>query len=119
MTSLALNNNNDLYFTNYALTFTTNKADEILQRVKVRLRFFEGEWFLNTAHGVPYFEKIIGQKPANLNIINDIFINELLDVDGVLSVIESELDFDSVNRKLLFSFRAKIENDTIQDTIAI
>lgn len=119
MTSLAINENNDLFFTNYALSFTTNKADEILQRVKIRLRFFEGEWFLNTAHGVPYFESIIGKKPVNLNIINEIFITETLDVDGVLSIIESNLDFDSVNRKILFSFKAKIENGTIESTVTI
>jgi hypothetical protein len=119
MTSLALNDNNDIYFTNYQLTFTKSKQQEILQRVKIRLRFFEGEWFLNTIHGVPYYQNIIGTKPINLNIINNIFINEILDVEGVLSIQESKLDYDNEKRKLIFEFIAITENGTIEESIEI
>ena len=119
MTSLAINDDNDIHFTNYGLTFTSNIQDEILQRVKIRLRFFQGEWFLNTAHGVPYYQSIIGQKPINLNIINDIFINEIKDVEGIISVQESTLDYDATKRKLLFTFIASTEDGNIEETIEI
>ena len=116
MTALALKDS-DFYFTNYRLTFTTSNSEEILQRVKMRLRFFQGEWFLDTAHGIPYYQEMIGKKPANLNIVSQIFNDAILEVEGVLSMIESIIDIDNTNRKILYSFKAQIEGDIIQSTI--
>ena len=120
MSSLGLNDDNDIFFTDYNLTFVTDINDQILQRVKVRLRFFEGEWFLNTAHGVPYFQSILGQKPLNLNLVSNILIEAILDVEGIASIEESIIDYEEVERKIKFEFIAKtISGTSINDTILI
>ncbi len=83
-------------------------------------RFFEGEWFLNTAHGVPYFQSILGQKPLNLNLVSNILIEAILDVEGIASIEESIIDYEEVERKIKFEFIAKtISGTSINDTILI
>ena len=75
MSGFALNKENDLYFTNGKLAFIngTNTDQEILQRIRVRLRFFQGEWYLNINHGIPYLNNILGTKQININIIDNFF----------------------------------------------
>lgn len=112
MPSLAIDNNNDIFFTNYGLTFVSDSDDEILQRIKIRLRFFQGEWFLNINHGVPYFQSILGEKPLNLNLVSNLLIDQILDVEGVGSVEETIIDYDEVERKVKFEFIAKTVSGT-------
>ncbi len=113
MSSLALQNN-DIYFGNGRLVLITgsNTDAEILQRVKVRLRFFLGEWFLNTDHGIPYFQDILGTKNLNLDVVQSLFQSEILDVAGVSEMISSLIDYDEKQRKVLYTFEALTINNT-------
>lgn len=123
MSTLALNSDNDIYFDDSGkLVFIqgTNSDKEILQRIKVRLRFFKGEWFLNTDHGLPYFDNILGTKPLNLNILESIFRTQILDVEGVKSILESTIDYDGNQRKILYNFKAvSINNTSITSNVEI
>ena len=72
MSTLALNSDNDVYFTSAGrLVIVDNKNSdaEILQRIKVRLRFFKDEWFLNSEHGIPYFMDIIETEASDVYIL--------------------------------------------------
>ena len=54
----------DLTWKNGPLTpsYTTqSRVDVVAQRLLIRLRNFEGEWFLDTSYGVPYWS-ILGHK---------------------------------------------------------
>jgi hypothetical protein len=41
----------------------TTLADEFAQRLRVRLSFFKGEWFLNLDEGMPYYQLILVKGP--------------------------------------------------------
>lgn len=61
-----------------------DSASEVGQRVKIHLRRFWQEWFLNISLGVPYFEKILGEKNTNQA---DLYIRkEINSVYGVKSI---------------------------------
>ena len=57
----------DAVFKNGALTkedVTQPFTENVGQRLRLRLLTFEGEWFLDTTYGVPYFQRILGRKPT-------------------------------------------------------
>ena len=119
MTSLAINDNNDLCFKDYRLKLVSGN-DEILQRVKIRLRFFKNEWFLNTEHGIPYYQDILGKKKVDINVVQSIFKENILDIEDINSIIEFELGYNSSNRQLILDFKATdIDGNIIEETITV
>lgn len=122
MSTLALNSSNDLYFVNgrLALIEGNNSDVEILQRIKIRLRFFKSEWFLNVEHGIPYFQEILGSKALDINIIETILREQILDVQGVKQILESSIDYDPNDRKVLYTVKIiSINNTVITDNLAV
>lgn len=78
-------------------------ADEIAQKIRIRLRFFLGEWFLDTRLGVPWFQKVLGKKRKKA--IVDVYIKRVvLTTPGVQSIDSFSMTFDGVTRKLSVSF---------------
>jgi hypothetical protein len=122
MSTLALNSNNDLYFDNKKLAIISgnNSDKEILQRVRMRLKFFKDEWFLNSGHGIPYFDDILGTKNLDLNIIESILREQILNVEGVREIVESSIDYDNKERKLKYSVNLiSINNSVITDKLIV
>lgn len=134
MSTLALNSNNDIYF-NYQgkleVINNKNSDEEILQKIKIRLRFFKEEWFLNLEHGLPYFQSIfdyeengdlyiLGNKNLDLNILENIFREQILDIEGVKSLIQSEVTYDFQNRQINYYFEVtSINNTKVIDNLTI
>lgn len=75
---------------------------EIEEHIEQRLRTFFGEYFLNTTIGVPYLEEIFKKNP-NFNVVESIFINEILAVPGVIRILEFNMDQNKDTRNLFFS----------------
>jgi len=84
-------------------------ADAIAQDVSTRLKAFQGEWFLDTRVGMPYFQKILGQKPR-LSVLQSIFRDAVLSTPGVNSINDLVLDYVGETRVLSISFRC----DTVE-----
>nr|DAV94409.1 MAG TPA: Protein of unknown function (DUF2634) [Caudoviricetes sp.] len=80
-------------------------AERIAQQILISLRFWLGEWFLDTSQGVPYLEYILVKNP-NERHIQQILTEEILAVAGVQSVTDMTLDFDRPNRRLIVSYEA-------------
>ena len=81
----------------------------IAQDCEVRLKFFQGEWFLDLRLGVPWFQKILGQKPR-LNAVSEILQKAILLTDGILGISDFKLDFEGVTRMLSISFIGQSES---------
>lgn len=89
-------------------------VDAIRQSLLIGLQFFLGEWFLDQRIGVPYFEKILGQKPRE-NVVRSIFRDAILKTPGVASLTGLVVDYDGTTRQLDVSFRAKtVDGDIIE-----
>jgi hypothetical protein len=116
MSQLKLNANNDLHFTSngqLVLIEGVDSDEEILQRVRIRLKSFKGEWFVNSNYGLPYFDEILGSKNLDLNIVESILRSNIIAVKGIKELLESSIDYDADNRSILYTFNAATVNNTI------
>lgn len=94
----------DLLLQNNDLIIIDN-AERVAQQILITLRFWFGEWFLDTTQGVPYLEYILVKNP-NENHIRQILTESILSVEGVDTVDNMELDFDVRNRKMAVTYTA-------------
>lgn len=76
-----------------------DNAERVAQQILITLRFWLGEWFLDTKDGIPYLEYVLVKLP-NLLHIRQIFTEAMEKVDGVKRVEEMNLAFDVKNRSL-------------------
>ena len=84
----------DAVFENGATPIVADTGDNVAQRLYIMLRTFAGEWYLNTEHGIPYFQKILGKKTTK-EAINLIFQQKILEEEGVQEIIEFSSSLDS------------------------
>ncbi len=103
--SLALNENGDVFLNSEGGIGRARDFFQVVQHVTTRLRFYKGEWFLNTDAGVDYFGKIL-IKPSNLALTESLIKNEIINTPEVESLTSFEMSFDSVTRKLKIQFSA-------------
>lgn len=91
----------------------TTLADEVAQRLHVRLRFFRGEWFLNLLEGVPYYEEILTLGPTD-EVIRGVFSSVISETEGVAALVS--LNYSISNRVLTLAFEARLEDGTTFST---
>jgi hypothetical protein len=73
--------------------------DSTAQRVKTRLLMLLGEWFLDTIDGTPYLQQILIKNP-NLENVRAAIRDRIINTEGVRSIANLELDYDTVRREL-------------------
>lgn len=73
------------------------------QMVRLHLQTWIGEWFLDTLHGVPYLQEVIG-KGRRLIIVENVLRAQILSVPGVSSIKAFSLALDNTNRALTVRF---------------
>ena len=91
---------------------------ETQQRLAIKYQFAYGEYFLNQAEGIDWFNLALGQKP-DLARLNTILEQVALDDPGILSVTDFELTFDRASRQLNLSFvGVHVSGDTFEFTFS-
>lgn len=85
-----------------------DNAERVAQQILITLRFWLGEWFLDTKDGIPYLEYVLVKSP-NLLHIRQIFTEAIEQVDGVQRVEEMEIAFDVKNRSLHVDYEASTD----------
>jgi hypothetical protein len=114
-TVLTLGSSGDIDLTK-GLRFTPDLVTYTAQRLFDNLSFFLNEWFLDLREGIPYFEKIIGQKP-DLPLIDTLYRRAILATPGVGAITNLQLDFDRTARALAIHFEATlVDGTTITET---
>jgi len=77
--------------------------DAIRQDLETRLKFFRGEWDLDTRLGIPYFDEILIKAP-DLNVVRSLFRDAILSTAGVLRLTRLDLDYEGTTRTLSIRF---------------
>ncbi len=67
--------------------------DSVRQRVRQRLLFLFGEWFLQTQSGVPHLQEVLGN-PNDLALIRRVITEHIIAVEDVTGVQDVEVSFD-------------------------
>lgn len=108
----------DLLWSNGPLTkeYTTQPLVEtVTQRLFIMLRTFEGEWFMDLTHGVPWWSWLGNKVPKQR--VDQVLQQKILAENGVkeLTYFNSTL----VNRIYRLSFRVKVVTGEETETITI
>jgi hypothetical protein len=108
MKDIVINENGSFVRANYGFTMTTNNTDWIMQKIRIKLRTFLGEWFLDTSVGIPFFE--ILEKNPNTKLLEAIFKQKILEVAGVAEIVSFSLDYSGTTRTVKPVFSVKLQN---------
>ena len=76
--------------------------DALVNKVKQRLNFFLGEWFINTDVGIAYFQEILRQ-PVDPALIVTIINSDLLQEIDILSIEGVSIEFDKEGGAFTYS----------------
>lgn len=90
------------------LSLIVDRATAAALKLQGRFNLALGEWFLNTAIGVPYFQVVLIKNP-DLGAIDQLFRKIILGTPPIVSVSDLSLDYDRRARTLAYSFRAQTD----------
>jgi len=91
-------------------------ADEVGQRIGIHLRTWIGEWFLDSTHGVPYLESVLGHNRRKV-LVEAVLRSHILSVDGVDGINSFTLDLDRANRTLAVTWEAHTAQGLARGTL--
>lgn len=117
---LLLDDDNNLVIENGDLKFSRG-IPAIVQQCRIGLQMFRDEWFLNLDVGIPYWQNILGFKPATAMAAAKIFFaRELNAVEGVRSIRKLNVSYGGVSRQLTVDWQVDtIFGDTPVDEIEL
>ena len=97
----------DLELVGGALALVIND-DLIAQRIKQRLWFFRGEWYLAVRSGVPYFQEVLVKGTAQSRV-ESILKAAIVGTEGVTELTAFDLSYDATNRVLTLAFSVRTD----------
>jgi hypothetical protein len=102
----------DVVVKDFTLKVTTNEADLITQKLKIKLLWFKEEWFLDENYGIPYFQEVF-VKGVNLDDIDDVFRSAIANEDGVVELISYSSSINESTRELTINSKIKTRSGEI------
>ena len=111
MTDLVLARTNDIRIHNGDLALTQTNSQSVAQAIRVQLKTLQGEWFLDTQVGIPYFSQILGHR-SSVPAVLALFREAIVAVTGVKEVPDIEVNFDSAKRAVELNFDAVLDDGT-------
>jgi len=112
---IGFDSNQDMHIDKGDISFTDENI-ALLQRLKIRLQFFYGEWFLNVTEGIPYVTDVF-EKGSNIDDLYMLFRKEIQDTDGIETINSLDLILDSDNRGLLIEF--SVNDNTVSGLVEV
>lgn len=82
-------------------------TEAISQHLLIRLRFFQGEYFLDQRIGIPYYQDILIKNP-DLVLVRSLYRETILETPGVIDITRFDLDFDTSSRSLRIDFTCTV-----------
>jgi hypothetical protein len=102
----------DLVFEDFDLALVGG-VDQIAQNLAIRLRFIQGEWFLNILAGIPYYQYFFIKNPNQIQV--ETFLkDEISNTAGIIDITSFSSDFDGVNRKFTVNFGCRSINGSLE-----
>jgi len=102
----------DLAFANFDFSLVGG-VDQIAQNLAIRLRFMQGEWYLNTLAGIPYYQYFFIKNPNQIQV--DTFLkDEISNTPGIIDITSFSSNFDGVNRRFGVNFACISVDGTLE-----
>ena len=118
---IMMNRDGDAMFINSSdiSSMVTRKATEVVaQRLKIRLRTWLGEWFINTTYGVPYYERVF-KKQSSKTTVDNIFREQILQEPGVLELLTFNSTLDAYTRTYSASLTVRTEEGSASISVSV
>lgn len=93
-------------------------GDSVAQKIKIRLKWFEGEWRWNAEEGLPYIDSLLIKNP-DTNYFEGVVREKIFEVDEVVGVREVSITFNPTTRKAKIRFVASTDYETIKEEVDI
>lgn len=110
-------NSHDLTRVNYDLVLVEG-VDEVVQHIKQRLWLFRGEWFLDTAAGVPWLQDILKKNPRRY-VVEQALKRAIVETPGVDELLAFELEDPGVERTVQMRFRVRAGGQVLTDSVEV
>ena len=114
MLDLALTDSHDLDTSTLDLRLVS-AAEQVRQQLIIKLRLWQGEWFLDTEFGTPYLQQILG-KQLTLSGALAALRKSILEVSGVRQIISFSHAFDNRTRLLQVELTADTAHGIVEVT---
>lgn len=106
------------------LTGDSGQVETSRQSIVASLKIFQGEWFLDNQFapviGVPYIQRILGQKGLSNEVLNSIMTNAILSNTNVSQVEEVVSSLDNTTRNLSVNFTCTLKSgQTLEESLTI
>jgi len=88
-------------------------VDKVGQKLKQRLLFYQGEWFLDTTVGIPYFQEVFVKNP-NIPDIESIFKVEIVETEDVNQLLAFDSTFANDVRDYNITFTVDTPFGTVE-----
>lgn len=105
-------NISDIVLTDDGDIMLIDNAERVAQQIVISLRFWLGEWFLDTSFGVPYLEYVLVKNP-NINHVRQVIAEAIMQVAGVSRVDRLDFDYDVPNRALSVIYEVETDEGLI------
>jgi hypothetical protein len=115
MIDLKLNEENDLEIRDFDLQLI-DSIDQVVQNLKIRLKFILGEWYLDITQGIPYYEDIFIKSPNQITV-ETVFKNEILSTDTVEEITRFRSNFQPNLREFNMIFSVIVEDQELEVSV--
>lgn len=100
------------------LALLTDRKDQIAQALRLTLRTVVGEWFLDTTHGVDYFNTVL-IKGAQQARVESEFRDKILGVKGVKALTKFQAEYDQARRRFRLVFVVSTDEGNIPIEVVV
>lgn len=112
MSDILLNTDGDLSIVGGKVTLISDSLQALEQRLTIRLKTFQEEWFLNVNHGLPYYQQIFTKSIAQSSVDN-LFRSYILETDGVVRLFDFSSTLNHQTRKYTLTFSVAAESGEV------
>ena len=99
----------DNVFVNGQCPVVTDPVERVMQRLKIKLLTFKGEWFHNRRYGIPYWQEILGKKVSKSRV-DIVFQEAVLEEPGVVEIVSFSSSL--VRRSYSLEIRIRVRGET-------
>lgn len=101
----------------------TDKGDialenSIAQAIRIRLRWFAGEWRWKKEEGLPYLTELLIKNP-NVGHFQLLLRSKIFEVEDITEVENVEIDVDDKTREGIIQFTALTDSNKIRDEVKL
>lgn len=97
MTDIRLDTNGDIDLIGNVVSLTDSGAESTAQRLKIKLKAFEGEWAYDTEFGIDYFG-LVFVKSSGKALVDAEFRSNIIDTPGVAQLAKFSSTADPFQR---------------------